>query len=219
MRVCLDPGHQKFPDSQLEQIAPHSSVLKARCAPGTYGSKTGMAEHTIALEVALMLKRFVASRGGEVVLTRSTSDVHLSNIERAQFANHSGADFCVKIHCNGVRNLLRKVAFWKRGSMTLIPADKEPTRSIFQPSLRIARILHEKMLEATRFTDLGIRTRTDLTGFNWSTIPVVLLELGYLTNPGEERSLVNERFQRHLSESLANAIMEAGRSIRLQSDS
>jgi N-acetylmuramoyl-L-alanine amidase len=214
MRVCLDPGHQKSPDSELEQIAPDSSVLKARCAPGTYGSKTGIAEHTIALEVALLLKTAIASRGGDVVLTRSTSDVHVSNIERAQFANQSGADFCVKIHCNGVRNLLRKVAFWKRGSMTLIPADEEPTRSIFQPSLRIARILHERMLEATRFIDLGIHTRTDVTGFNWSTIPVVLLELGYLTNSGEERSLVNETFQRNLTESLATAIMEARQSIR-----
>ena len=35
----------------------------------------------------------------------------------------------------------------------------------------------------------GIVPRSDITGFNWSNRPVVLTEVGFLTNPGEDRAL------------------------------
>nr|WP_237072070.1 N-acetylmuramoyl-L-alanine amidase [Priestia flexa] len=40
----------------------------------------------------------------------------------------------------------------------------------------------------------GIRYRSDLTGFNWSTVPVVLLEMGYMTNPTEDQKLSNPAY-------------------------
>jgi N-acetylmuramoyl-L-alanine amidase len=64
------------------------------------------------------------------------------------------------------------------------------------------------VLKATGFPDRGICTRKDLSGFNWSRVPVVLLELGYLTNPTEEALLVKPSFQEDLGKAIAAGISE-----------
>jgi N-acetylmuramoyl-L-alanine amidase len=195
MKICIDPGHQSRPDLRGEPMALGSSILKARTAPGTTGVRTGIPEYEIALQIALTAEAQLLEQRFEVVLTRRVNDIQLSNIERADIANSSNASFCLKIHCNGVRPSLKYITFWKRGMMTLIPAPKHPTTPIYKSSLMIAEILHGNLIKATSFPDLGIRTRDDLTGFNWSHIPVVLLEIGYLTNPIEEAQLVDKSFQ------------------------
>ncbi|HLB04072.1 MAG TPA: hypothetical protein VJK66_03560 [Gaiellaceae bacterium] len=35
----------------------------------------------------------------------------------------------------------------------------------------------------------GLQERTDFTGFNWSDVPVVLVEVGFMTKPIEDRRL------------------------------
>jgi N-acetylmuramoyl-L-alanine amidase len=209
MKVCIDPGHQAEADILLEQMAPGSSVFKQRTSCGTVGTRTGIEEHEITLRVARLMETALLERNCEVVLTRRVESVHLSNIQRAILANQSGATFCVKIHCNGVRPVLKRFGWLKRGSLTIIPADGGSTRSIYQASVKIANVLHGRMLKATSFPDLGIRARGDLTGFNWSTIPVFLLELGYLTNRTDESFLVDSTFQRRLSVALAEGVVEA----------
>jgi N-acetylmuramoyl-L-alanine amidase len=209
MKVCIDPGHQAIPDLTLEAITPDSNDLKPRTAPGTVGLKTKTPEYMVALQIALQMESLLIRQGCEVILTRRVNEVSLSNIERAKIANSSNANFCLKLHCNGVRSVLRYLASWKRGSMTLIPAAIESTISIYQPSLTVANILHKKLVEATHFPDLGIHSRSDLTGFNWSQIPVVLLELGYLTNPTDESYLVNKAFQEKLATTLTKGVIEA----------
>jgi N-acetylmuramoyl-L-alanine amidase len=214
MKVCIDPGHQLHPDLTLEPIAPDSHILKPRTAPGTAGLWTKTQEYEIVLQIALLTESRLLQRSCEVVLTRRINEVKLSNIERANIANSSGADFCLKLHCNGVRHVLRYITFWKRGAMTLIPAAEGSTISIHQPSLMIAHFLHKSILEATEFPDLGIHTRTDLSGFNWSQIPVVLLELGYLTNPIEESYLVDKSFQANISTAIARGVVMACESLQ-----
>jgi N-acetylmuramoyl-L-alanine amidase len=38
-------------------------------------------------------------------------------------------------------------------------------------------------------TDRGLRERSDFTGFNWADVPVILVEMGFMTNPTEDRLL------------------------------
>jgi len=209
MKICIDPGHQAQPDLTPEPTAPGSSVLKARTAPGTAGLTTKTPEYAVVLQIAIKMERLLLQQGCEVVLTRRVNEINLSNVERAKIANSSGAKFCLKLHCNGVRDILKYVASWKRGAMTLIPAPAEPTISIYKPSLVAANILHKVLLGATKFPDLGIHSRKDLTGFNWSQVPVVLLELGYLTNSTEESFLIEDSFQENLAAALSKGAIEA----------
>jgi N-acetylmuramoyl-L-alanine amidase len=44
-------------------------------------------------------------------------------------------------------------------------------------------------VRALRFPNRGLVARGDLTGFNWSNVPAILVEVGFLSNPTEDRQL------------------------------
>jgi len=44
-------------------------------------------------------------------------------------------------------------------------------------------------VRSLRFPDRGLNPRTDMTGFNWSNVPSILPELGFLSYPREDRVL------------------------------
>lgn len=208
--ICLDPGHQAAPDLQPERVSPRCEGSKARCAAGTRGTRTGTPEHQVALALALKTRDRLAELGLSAVLTREEADSTLSNRERAQFANRSGARLCLRLHCDGVREVLRPLGSLRRGVTTLVPApDCLAEPAITAPSARAAAIVHQAMLSATGFPSRGVRSRADLAGFNWSLIPVILSEAGFLTHPFEERCLVSEAFQTRLSRGIAEGLSNA----------
>ena len=207
--VCIDPGHQASADLRLEPIGPNTELLKPACAKGTTGSTSGVPEHEVVLKIALEIERVLSKAGLSVLLTRRHPHESISNRERAEFANRSGAELCVKLHCNGVRDRLRWLGRFKRGAETLVPARGAAVADIHDASLTAARVLHPHVLRATGFPDRGITERSDLSGFNWSAIPVVLLELGYLTHPLEEELLISAQFQTRLAEGISAGIIEA----------
>lgn len=50
--------------------------------------------------------------------------------------------------------------------------------------------------------------RSDLTGFNWSTVPVILLEMGFMSNPSDDKTMQTKEYQEQLVQSLANACIQ-----------
>jgi len=54
----------------------------------------------------------------------------------------------------------------------------------------------------------GIFQRDDLTGFNWSKVPVVLVEMGFLSNYNEDQMMSNPDYQRKLMQSIADGLEE-----------
>ena len=99
--VCIDPGHQAKADMTMEPIAPGSTVTKPKVAGGTHGVVSGLAESDLTLAVALKLQAVLVSQGYTVVMCRTTSDVNISNSERAAIANNAKADAFIRIHANG----------------------------------------------------------------------------------------------------------------------
>ena len=49
--------------------------------------------------------------------------------------------------------------------------------------------MQRELVRALGFPDRGIQERSDFTGFNWADVPVILVELGFMTNPVEDRLL------------------------------
>jgi len=47
----------------------------------------------------------------------------------------------------------------------------------------------------------------DLSGFNWSTVPTVLVECGFLSNPVEDRLLASPHYQDKLATGIADGVM------------
>ena len=200
--VCLDPGHQTSGNSEPEPVGPGSSETKAKVTGGAAGVVTGQAEYELNLDVALRVKRLLEPQGVKVVLTRSSSDIDISNAERAEIANDVSADLLVRIHADSNTNADIN------GVSTLYPAGNEWVQPIEAASLAAARVIHEAVLASTGAADHSIVKRSDLAGFNWSTVPAVLVEMGFLSNPVEDRQLAEGAYRDKVAQGIANGVME-----------
>ncbi len=199
--VCIDPGHQARGDSRQEPVGPGASETKPRVTGGTTGVTTRVPEYEVVLQISMNLKERLEAAGITVVMTRDTNDVSISNAERAQMANAAGADLFVRVHADGSTDANRA------GISTLYPGANRWTGPIAPPSERAARLVQDALVASTGATDLGIKPRTDIAGFNWATVPSVLVECGFMTNPVEDRLLSSPHYQDKLAEGMAAGII------------
>lgn len=198
--ICIDPGHQGKGDNRGEPVAPNSSEVKPRVSAGTSGVGTKKAEHMVNLEASKILKDKLLNKGYNVIMTREETDVNISNKERAEIANNANADLCIRIHCDSISNGS------KTGATILVPSQKSTyTSNIYEASYKYAEFL-KKELENNNIKVNCIVERNDITGFNWSKVPVIILEMGFMSNYNEDRMLCSSEYQSKLMECVASAI-------------
>ncbi len=192
LTICIDPGHQKKGDSKSESISPGSGNKKPRVSQGTEGIGTKKAEYVVNLEASLILKELLIEKGYKVIMTRESHDVNISNAERAEIANKEKADMTIRIHCDSLNDTS------KTGATILIPSSKSNnTKGIYEESNKFANILKENLKEQGIKVN-GIFERNDITGFNWSTVPVIILEMGFMSNYCEDKMLCDTNYQKKL---------------------
>ncbi len=199
--VCLDPGHQARANAELEPIGPGSADSKPKVTGGARGVVTKTPEHEIVLAIALKVEQRLKARGVTVVMTRTIGAVDISNIQRAQIANEARADLFVRIHADSNTNA------GVRGISTLYPAGNDWVRPIEGQSLAAASVIHARVIAATGAPDRGVVPRGDLSGFNWATVPSVLIESGFLSNPVDDHSLGDPAYQDGLADAIAEGII------------
>lgn len=199
--VVIDAGHQSSANLQQEPIAPGSSQTKIKVSGGTQGVATGKPEYELTLELALRLQPILEERGYEVVQIRTSSDVNISNVERAQIANELGADVFIRIHANGSDNSAVS------GAMTLCQTSSNPYNGdlYYESRLLSGYILDELCSSAGCNKEYVWETDT-MTGINWAQVPVSIVEVGYMTNPNEDRLLSQEDYQDKICVGIANGI-------------
>lgn len=66
------------------------------------------------------------------------------------------------------------------------------TDDVHARSRRAAAYVQRELVRALGFPDRGIGERSDFTGFNWADVPVLLVELGFITNPLEDPLLAQD---------------------------
>lgn len=198
--VCLDPGHQLFGNNALEPASPDSKEMKAKVTSGTIGVKTKKPEYVLTLEASLIVKDKLEKLGYKVVMTRETDDVDISNIERAQKCNEVQADLAVRIHADGDHSPKAQ------GISLLYPASSKGTEAISAQSKETASLILREAISATGAVSRGVVPRSDLTGFNWSTVPSVLIEMGFMTNPEEDEKLSDADYVNSLTNGITAGI-------------
>ena len=183
--VVIDPGHDLRANAETEPIGPGSATRKIKDGGGTHGVVTGIREADLVLDVSLRLRALLRRAGVRVVMTRArTASTSMGNIARARIANRAEGALFLRVHADG--HARRRV----RGTHTLVPALRNGwTDDIYGPSRRAAGLVQTELVRALGFPDRGISERSDFTGFNWADVPVVLVELGFMTNPVEDRLL------------------------------
>lgn len=199
--VVIDPGHQEAAMNDLEPIGPGASQSKPMLSSGTSGVVTGVPEYQLALDVSLKLRDELRARGYKVVMIREDNHCPISNRGRAEIANkYRGAVF-LRIHANGDSNPATS------GMLTMCPASDNPyTPEIIGDSNRLARLVLDQMVKSTGATSKGIIETNNMSGINWCKIPVTIIEMGFMSNPDEDRLLQTEDYQKKIVDGISNGV-------------
>ena len=201
--IGIDPGHQgSWVDmSALEPNAPGSSQMKARCTTGTTGNYTHLEEYQLNLDVSLKLRSILESRGYQVVMTREDNDANISNAERAQKVANAGAEIYVRVHANSSDDTSVS------GALTMCPSAQNPyVGNLYGQSYLLSEVILNAYCEATGFGNRGVMITDTMTGINWSTIPVTIIEMGFMSNQSDDTTMADSSFQDRMAEGIANGI-------------
>lgn len=195
--ICIDPGHQGQGNPELEAIGPGAEQMKAKVATGTRGVSTGRYESEVVLEISLMLKEVLSQAGYQVVMTRETQEIDISNRQRAEIANQAQAHAFLRIHLDGSEDS------YASGILGICQTSENPFNKEIQPqSLALNEALVDQLVLSTGALNRGVMQRDDMSGLNWSKVPVSILELGFMTNPTEDELTSNPEYQRKLCEGI-----------------
>lgn len=199
--IAIDPGHQGKGNSETEPIGPGAAESKLKVSYGTSGTVTKVPEYELNLAVSLQLRDELLARGYQVLMIRETNDVNISNRERAEIASEGGADILIRIHADGNANET------VHGISALCPSGDNPyIAHLYEGCRDLSEAVLAAMIGTTGARDRGVFEVDNMSGINWSTIPVTIIEMGFMTNPAEDELMQTAEYQQKLVQGMADGI-------------
>jgi len=178
-KIILDAGHGAFSEENYYDT-------------GAIGP-TGLLESVVNLKVVLSLKAKLEKAGATVVLTRDQEQNKeaLTLEQRITMANKSGADLYISIHQNASINQEAKgseVYYYNEDSSDF--ADK----------------MLKSLISYTGLTSRGTKKRGFAVTKEVTTMPSILMECAFISNPEEERMLQSEKFIELITDGLLKGL-------------
>lgn len=200
LKVAIDPGHQATSDYRMDPIGPGMSGKKPKNKAPTAGVVTRRSESVVNLEIGLKLRDRLEALGAEVYMTRTVEKVKLTNMQRAAAVNKYGPDVYLRLHCNGSSSRSRqgiRIYYPNKGQYAKKVASKAQYTNY-------ADRLFSAMVKSTGRKMGGITSSDAYPGTNWAKVLTFLVEMGYMSNPEEDRLLSNPEYQEKLIDGMAD---------------
>lgn len=126
----------------------------------------------------------------------------LSCAQRARIANKAKADAYLRIHANGVDSSSAT------GTMTICVTrgNRFASSSMYKKSYNLSKAVLNAYVKATGCRKEYIWETDSMSGNNWSKVPTTLIELGYMSNPAEDRLMQSTSYQKKMVKGMANGI-------------
>lgn len=199
--VAIDAGHQLKGNSDLEPVAPGSDQMKAKVTSGTAGVSTKTDEYVVNLQVSLLLRDELVKRGYQVYMVRDSHNVDISNSQRAILAEEQGAEILVRIHCNSIDDTSVK------GALTMCQTKNNPwVGNTYADSRKLSELVLQGLCDSTGAQKRSIQETDSMTGINWCTMPVTIVEMGFMSNSEEDKLLCSSDYQKKLAVGMADGI-------------
>jgi N-acetylmuramoyl-L-alanine amidase len=212
-RIVIDPGHGGYDPGAMTD---------------------GISEADVVLDIATRLERLLLQQPGvDVVLTRRTN-VFVALDERTAMANRAGADLFLSIHANaseddrarGIETYFLNFAPNPEAEATAARENAASARTMRQlPDIVKAIALNNKIDESRDFAsliqsammerlkranktvkDLGVK-QAPFVVLIGATMPSILAEISFLTNPQEAALLATIAYRQQIAEALFDGIM------------
>lgn len=201
--VVIDPGHQQYANTEQEPVGPGASETKIKVSGGTTGTATGVPEYELTLDIGLQLRDKLLERGYQVIMVRDTNEVDISNSERAEIANEADADVFIRLHANGSPDSS------VTGAMTICQTPANPYNGdVYEQSRALSENILDSYIYKTGINRQYVWETDTMSGINWSEVPTTILEMGFMSNTGEDRSMQDDDMQQKMVEGIADGIDE-----------
>ena len=184
--------------------------------PGHGGSDPGaisggVREKDLTLSVYNKVSSKLASLGYTVLTSRNV-DKDVDLVGRAEQANNANADMLLSIHFNaGGRGIARGIeTYYYQATADRVPKiNKEnhnnPER--LERSRKLANKVQQNLLYQTGANDRGVK-RASFTVLRETSIPSILVELGFIDNPEERNKIKTNEYQERLANGIVDGIVE-----------
>jgi N-acetylmuramoyl-L-alanine amidase len=159
--------------------------------PGAVGN--GIQEKDVTLPISLKLGQALQGMGYTVYYTR-TNDVEIDLEPRVAAAERINADVFVSVHANSLAP----------GNSGINGVETYHSRNS-SVGRELASYVHSQVISGTGASDRSVRG----AGFYViarTSMPAILVETGYVTNPTEARNLSSPDYQKRMADAIARGI-------------
>jgi N-acetylmuramoyl-L-alanine amidase len=194
-RSQIQPSYSNNTGRQLVVIDPGHG------GPDVGATRNGIYEKDIVLAMSKQLGRILQQMGYSVMYTR-TEDIDLDLEPRVQIAENARASAFVSVHVNSLEASASQV----NGVETY----HAPGASLGK---NLEELVHEQIIASTGATDRGVRSARFHVIVKTS-MPAILVETGFITNPSEATRLVNSAYQERMADAIAKGVDQFLKSYR-----
>ena len=167
-------------------------VLDAGHGGSDYGAiREGINEKDITLDVTQRVAAILKSKGYKVALTRK-DDTFVSLQDRVTFSENETPEIFVSIHVNSA------VATEPKGIETHYYHDY---------SNNLAKVVHSHLVKNIDTKDRGL-FKSKFYVINHTTVPAILVEMGFISNEEERNELVSDSRKQKTAKAIADGIIE-----------
>lgn len=231
------PAPTPAPTDPVPLPAPVAGLRTVVIDPGHGGEESGARgaggaiEKDITLQVARRLRTMIEGRLGLRVFLTREDDRRMSLDDRSAYANSQKADAFISIHVNAALHpamrgaevyylSIDQSAADAGGSDTsdVLPAIGGGTRTIdvllwesaqaryLEQSSRLANLAEQSLRGRVEMSPRAVQ-QAPFRVLVGATMPAVLVEIGYLSNPEQEKALSSGAYQDQVAQSLFDALV------------
>ena len=199
--VVIDAAHQLRNNNETELIGPGASQTEKKVNSGAEGVATYTPEYQFNLDMALLLRTELEKRGYGVYMVREENDVMISNAERALIANNQGE---IVIHLHGNSDDRSNI----KGIMAFCPSEGNAfiSSDLRNDCYKLCGDILTELEASTGAKNWGTILIDTFPELNWTKIPAARVEVGYLSNPEEDRLLQTAEYREKIIKGLADGI-------------